>query len=189
VYLDNLYFYDAEGTGAPSEPAAPAPTPEADAADVISLFSDAYTDVPVDTWRTDWSDATLEDVEIQGNPTKKYTDLSFVGVETVANPLDVREMTHLHIDLWTPDPTAEPAVFRVKLVDFGADGAFGGDDDVEDELTLTATTTPALATGTWLSLELPLSDFAALVTREHVAQLILSGDPDTIFVDNVYFRR
>jgi hypothetical protein len=73
-------------------------------------------------------------------------------------------------------------------VDFGADGAFGGGDDVEHEVTLTAATTPGLATGTWLSLDLPLADFTGLTTRGHIAQLILSGDPNTVFIDNVYFR-
>jgi hypothetical protein len=32
-----------------------------------------------------------------------------------------------------------------------------------------------------------MSDFTGLVTREHIAQLIISGDPNTLFVDNVYF--
>ena len=30
-------------------------------------------------------------------------------------------MTHFHLDLWTPDAT----VFKVKLVDFGANGVWG----------------------------------------------------------------
>ena len=85
-----------------------------------------YTDVPVDTWRTDWSSAVLEDIMVAGNATKKYSELDFVGVETVANQIDATSMTHFHIDVWSADFT----LFAVKLVDFGADGAFGGGDDV-----------------------------------------------------------
>ena len=98
-------------------------------------------------------------------------------------------MTHIHLQLWTPDATASPAVFKVKLVDFGANGAFGGGDDVEHELTFTATTTPALATGSWVTLDVPLSAFTGLTTRGHLAQLIISGDLRTVFVDNVLFHR
>ena len=98
-------------------------------------------------------------------------------------------MTHFHMDMWTPDETADPAVFKIKLVDFGADGAFGGGDDVEHEITLTAASTPALASGQWLSLDIPLSEFTGLTTRGAVAQFIISGTPNTVFVDNVLFHR
>ena len=70
-----------------------------------------------------------------------------------------------------------------------ADGAFGGGDDSEAELTFDATTTPALATGSWVSFDIPMSDFTTLAARASIAQLILSGDPNTVYVDNVYFYR
>jgi len=65
--------------GGGGEPTDAAPTPNVDMTNVISMFSDAYTDVNVDTWRTDWSSATLEDVDVAGNATKKYSELNFVG--------------------------------------------------------------------------------------------------------------
>ena len=54
---------------------------------MISLFSGVYADVPVTTWRTDWSNGVLADVDIDGNATKKYSALDFVGIETVGNDL------------------------------------------------------------------------------------------------------
>jgi hypothetical protein len=182
VYVDNVLFYDEAGVL--NEPLVPAPTPEVAAENVISLFSDAYTDVPVDTWRTSWSQADFEDVEIAGNATKKYSNLSFVGIETIMNQLDLAEMTHFHLDVWTPDAEA----LYVKLVDAGANATIDGvgvADDTEDELTFDS---PTL--GQWIRLDIPLEDFAAMTTRSNVAQLILSGDPRgtvTLFVDNVYF--
>jgi hypothetical protein len=158
-----------------------APTPTRAAANVISMFSNAYTNVPVDTWRTDWSNATLTDLQIAGNDTKKYSALSFVGVEATTTPINASTMTTFHVDAWTPNMTA----FRVKLVDFGANGVFAGGDDVEHELTFT----PAL--NGWNSFEIPLADFAGLTTRGHIAQLIFSGLPDAagiVFIDNVYFH-
>ena len=34
----------------------------------------------------------------------------------------------------------------------------------------------------------PLSSFVNLTTRSHLAQLILSGDVGTLYVDNIYFH-
>ncbi len=185
VFLDNIYFYSA----VPSEPPSPAPTPSHAADSVISLFSDTYTDATVDTWSASWDQADVEDVQIGGNTTKKYTNLVFAGIEFTSSTIDASEMTHFRMDFWTPDATGDPAAFRIKLVDFGAGGVFGGGDDTEHELTLTAATDPALATGQWVSFDIPLSAFTGLTNRGHLAQLIISGDPNTVFIDNVYLRR
>ena len=187
VYVDNIYFYTGDGGGG-EEPTVAAPTPTVPEADVISLFSDAYTDVTVDTWSADFDDADVADIEIEGNPTKLYTNLVFAGIEFVSEQIDATAMTHFHMDVWTPDPTAVPAAFKIKLVDFGPDGDFNT-GTTEHEISLDDTTTPAMATGTWVGLDIPLSDFTGLTSRTNLAQLILSGDPNTVYVDNVYFYR
>jgi hypothetical protein len=164
-----------------ASPISAAPTPTLPQANVISLFSNVYTNVPVDTWRTSWSAATLADILIAGNATKKYSALNFVGIETVANQINVSNMTHFHVDYWTPNMTA----FRIKLVDFGANGSFAGGDDVEHELSFVPTQSG------WNSLDIPLSDFIGLITRNHIAQLIFSGNPSglgTVYIDNIYFH-
>jgi hypothetical protein len=176
VYVDNVFFYNLAG----SITAAPAPTLAA--SKVISMFSDTYTNVAVDTWRTPWSQGNLEDVVISGNNTKKYTALNFVGVETIASPINASSMTHFHTDIWSSDFTE----FKVKLVDLGANGVFGGGDDVEHEVTI-----PSPAKGVWVSLDIPLSSFTALTTKAHIGQLIYVGGPagnNTVYVDNVYFH-
>ena len=170
-------------------PTEPAPTPTRNPDSVISLYSDAYTDVSVDTWSTVWDNADVEDVLIGTDNAKKYTNLVFAGIEFTSTMVDASSMTHLRFDYWSPDATDGGQVFKVKLVDFGADGAFGGGDDVEHEISLDATSTPALASGTWVSYDVPLSDFAGLTTTGHLAQLIISGDPNTVFLDNIYFRK
>ena len=175
VYVDNVYYSNSGCVTA-------APDPTEDAANVISLFSNVYTDVPVDTWLTVWSSANLEDLQISGNDTKKYTNIDFLGIETVGpNVIDATSMTNFHIDVWTPNMT----IFRVKLVDFGADGIFGGGDDSEHEIEFVSP-----AQNEWVSYDIPLADFTGLASREHLAQYILSGQPiggGTAYVDNVYF--
>ncbi len=187
VYLDNLYLYREAAPPAPTAPTTAAPTPTRPAGSVISLFSDAYTNVPVGTWSAPWDDANVEDVQVAGNAVKKYSNFVFAGIEFTSPTVNASAMSGFHIDLWTPDPTASPAIFRIKLVDFGANGAFGGGDDVEHELTFDATTTPGLRTGEWMSFDIPLSAFTGLTTRGHLAQLILVSTPKTVYVDNVYF--
>ncbi len=162
VYVDNVYFYKQGGGGGGTEPTEPAPTPTYPAADVISLFSNPYTNVPVDTWSASWDQADVADVQIAGNDTKLYTNLVFAGIEFISQTVDATSMTHFRMDIWTPDPTALPAVFKIKLVDFGANGIFGGGDDVEHELTFNANSTPALDTGEWVIFDIPLSDFTGL---------------------------
>ena len=109
--------------------AAPTP-PVRNAANVISLFSDAYTNVTVDTWSAVWDNANVEDVSIGGNNTKKYSNLFYAGVEFTSSTVNATNMENFHMDVYTPDAT----VFKVKLVDFGPNGTYGGGDDVEHEI-------------------------------------------------------
>lgn len=179
---------DASGAitlNATAPPTVAAPTPSLPASDVISLCSNAYTDVPVDTWSANWDQADLADITIAGNAVKVYTNMVYAGIEFTTNPIDATAMTHFHLDVWVPGGTT----FRVKLVDFGADGAYGGGDDSESELTFNASSAPALVTGSWVGLEIPLENFTGLAARARVAQLILSGDTKTTYVDNVYFHK
>lgn len=186
VFMDNMYLYNGDpgggGGGDDDEPTIAAPTPTQSPTNVISLFSDTYSDVPVDTWRTDWSEADFADVTVAGNATKRYTNLDFVGIETVMNQLDISGMTHVHLDVWTADATS----FSIKLVDFGANGAFDGGDDVEHQVDFASP-----AQGQWISYDIPLSDFTGLTTRSNLAQYILVGQPtgaSSVWVDNFYFH-
>ncbi|KAA3658751.1 MAG: hypothetical protein DWQ10_10520 [Calditrichaeota bacterium] len=194
VYLDNIYFHnegDNGGSGGNNtEPATAAPMPTADAADVVSLYSNVYTNATIDTWSAEWDQADVEDAQVAGDDVKLYTNLVFAGVEFTSQTVDASAMTHFHMDIWTPDNTDAPTTFKVKLVDFGANGVWdGGGDDVEHELTFDASTTPALATGSWVAIDVPLSDFTNLTTTGHLSQLIISGEINTVYVDNIYFYK
>jgi len=166
-------------------PTEPAPTPTLSSDKVISLFSNAYTNVKVDTWNTHWlySTAENEDVQIQGNDAIRYRNLNFVGIEFTSQPIDATAMTHFHIDIWTPDAT-EGKTFKILLADFGADGAYGGNDDSSSEISVSS---PPLASQNWISLNIPLSSFSGLTSRSHLAQLVISGDLPNVYIDNVYF--
>lgn len=186
VYVDNIFWYGIdEGEDPVPAEAAPAPTEPAD--EVISLFSNAYDDVLVDTWSAVWDMATVEDVQIAGDDVKLYTGLVFAGIEFLSQPLDVSDMGYFHMDIWTPNSTDLPAVFKIKLVDFGPDGQYDGGDDSEHELTFDRNSVPSLQSEQWISFAIPMSDFENLTNLTSMAQMVLSGDLPTVYVDNVYF--
>jgi len=176
-----------------------APAPTKPAVRVISLFSDTYNNVPVDTWRTSWSAATLVDTTVSGNNIKKYTALDFVGIEFVSPgpQINATLADTFHISIWTPNANK----FGVKLVDFGPNGTYQGGDDSEGEVRFTSDPADvnlpnkvgeAPTQGQWNNYSIPLSRFvsAGLTGRTKLSQLILTGSPagaSTVYVDNVYF--
>jgi hypothetical protein len=165
-------------------PTEAAPAPDYDAEKVISLFSDEYTNEPVDTWSAEWDNADVEDVQIDGNSTKKYTNLVFAGIEFTSQPIDATATTYMRADVWIQDPT----FFTIKLVDAGADGIVGeGDDDSESEIRLTPETTPGMVAGGWSVLEIPLDRFSGLAARSNLAQMIITSSSSTAYLDNILF--
>lgn len=192
-YTFSIVAKDAAGNAAANNPLSvsatttamlAAPTPTIDASKVISMFSNAYTNVPVTTWKTDWSAAgALTDMQIAGNDTKKYEGVTFVGIETTgANVIDASTMLYFNVDILTDNVTS----LKIKLVDFGANGVYNGVglvDDKEHELTFVASLTG------WNSYKIPFADFTGLTTRAHMAQYIFTAAPTggSFYLDNMYF--
>ena len=179
IYLDNIMFSKATVL---AEPTVAAPTPTKAAADVISLFSGAYTNVPVDTWRTSWSAATLTEMKIGTDSVKKYSALDFVGIEMVASQKNITAMDSFEFDVWTPNSTS----LRFKLVDFGANGTFGGGDDKEHETTVTPTLNG------WNHVSTSIAGMTGLTTKANIAQLIFASAPtgtSIIYLDNILFSK
>lgn len=163
--LDNIYFYKVPTF--PITPTIAAPTPTVSAANVISVFSDSYTNVGSNL-NPGWGQATVvSQVSIAGNNTLKYTNLNYQGLEFAASQ-NVSGMTHLHIDYYTTDST----LLKTYLISPGP---------VETPKNLTVPTG-----GAWISLEIPLTDFNP-VNLANVIQMKFDGN-GTIFLDNIYFH-
>ncbi|MEM6641850.1 MAG: family 16 glycosylhydrolase [Bacteroidota bacterium] len=169
------------------EPTEAAPTPPTrNAADVISLYSDAYTNAPGINYSADFDEAALEEIMIAGNNTLKYTlNPNFFAFDFSGNKINASAMTEFHMDFWTPNDIANKAV-ALKMVDFGG----GSAESSVFELTLTQTQNgeiPALQTGTWISLDVPVSAFTGNTTRSDLAQFLVTfASNNTIYIDNVY---
>jgi uncharacterized protein YjdB len=173
--------------GGATAPTTAAPTPSKAAANVIAMYnsSGTYTNSPGINWCAGWSSAACSEYTIAGTTSvvKKYATLNFVGTEFYANPIDASTMTHLHVDVWTPDATK----FGIKPVNFGS-------PNQEAEVQLT---NPPIVTGAWISLDIPLTDFTAInpsMAFNNLQQLLFTDnfgtggvENGTFFIDNVYF--
>jgi hypothetical protein len=165
-----------------------APRPTLNPANVISIFSDAYTNVPVNYYNgywAPWQTTQSNDFSVLGDNVLSYTNFNFVGIEFSNPTVNATSMTHLHLDVFFPGPIAPGRQLRVIVVDFGANGVFGG-DDTRHSTTFTA---PTLVSQNWVSIEIPFSAMPGLGSRSKLAQLILEGgDNSNLYVDNIYFH-
>ena len=161
-------------------PTTIAAAPTRPAADVISLFTTVYTNRTVDTWRTSWSEGgnTLTDPFVIGTRNvKRYSLFNFAGIEFTSSPIDATAMTHLHVDIWTPNPSSN---LTIELVNgAGAPGTAIGRYQAG-----------ALASGSWVSLDIPLASFTGLSARSVLNQMLfVAAGPTVIYIDNVYLYR
>lgn len=170
---------DCGGTCAPcagQEPLTAAPTPPArNAADVVSIYSNAYSNVVLNELPTSWSQtASFTPVQIEGNDTWKMTGCEFLGMVTnYASGVDLSTMQNMHIDYWTPNNVG----IGVKIVNT-VDGG---------EAIASLGTTVA---GSWQSINVPMTDFAALGNKTKITQLLIDpNSPIILFVDNFYFYK
>jgi len=165
-----------------------APVPTRNQSNVISIFSDAYNNVPVNYYNgywQPWQTTVSNDFVVNNNNILNYTIFNFVGIEFSAPTVNATSMTHFHMDAFIPGPIAPGRQLRVIVVDFGADGSFGGGDDTRHSTTFTA---PFLVSQNWMSIDIPFSAMPNLLSRTNLAQIILEGgDGSVIYVDNIYF--
>lgn len=169
-----------------------APTPTLSPNNVISIFSDTYTNVPVNYYNgywQPWQTTESNNFSVLGDNVLNYTNFNFVGIEFSSPTVNANSMTHIHLDAFIPGPIAPGRQLRVLVVDFGANGVFGGGDDTRHSTTFTATTTTAVVSQNWISIEIPFSAMPGLLSKSHLAQIILEGgDNSIIYVDNIYFH-
>ena len=181
-----------------------APIPNRPASSVISIFSDAYTNVPVRHYNGFFSGSNTQggagsdpnNVDIQVSfPDGSldniihYTQLDFVSIgmyETVSR-VNVSGMTHFHVDINVQQAVNSGNFIRLELHSSLANGPTTSSGSfVLDSATLSN----ADANG-WISLDIPISSFPGFNDRANLGQIFfVSGGPGGIFniwVDNVYF--
>ncbi|WP_339659684.1 carbohydrate binding domain-containing protein [uncultured Polaribacter sp.] len=150
--------------------AAPAP-PTRDAKDVISIFSDKYTNITGVDFNPNWGQQTVYTAfELNGNAMLQYSNLNYQGIDFAGNVQDASSMETLHIDVWTADATS----IDIYPISSSSAEFFVKKELVKDQ---------------WNRLEIPLTEFTSqgLVISD-LKQFKLVG-AGSVFIDNFYFYK
>lgn len=157
-----------------------APVPEPDETDVLSLFSDSYTNTITANWNPKWQYSTAEYNEINtgSNRIAQYSGLNFVGIvfDKVA---DCSAMTHLHLDVMSLDEVGAGTEFKIEV--------HTTEGEAYNIVHLVRQDTYAgFRTNRWLPVDIPLN-----ANGKHITQLVLACDDNTrnILLDNIYFYK
>ena len=163
------YLYSSPTTGATAPPSRYA-------GDVISIFGDTYTNVPIDNYNPNWGQAGYGSANTSydpgdGSTLLYYPNFNYQGIQLVGGH-DASDMEYLHVDLWTLSTSA----IKVSPVNAGT--------GVGDALQ-----TISHSIGSWTSVDIPIGDFTGM-TWDNVIQMKFDGGngvTDAIYVDNIYF--
>lgn len=164
-----------------------APNPPARAAgDVVSVFSDAYTNPEIEYYNgfftPDGQTTKGGFIDVSGDGVIRYTDLNFVALKT-ASRVDASAMARIHIDIKVEDAQIDDGDFvRVLLLAQNPDGT-------ENQAFVNI---PAadLKAGEWIGFDRPLSDFSG-VNLSNLSLFFFVSDAtvSSILVDNIYFYK
>ncbi|MFK8059814.1 MAG: PKD domain protein [Polaribacter sp.] len=141
--------------------------------DVISIFSDAYTDVAGTNLNPDWGQGTkYTPFDLKGDAIIQYSNLNYQGIDIGAE-IDASSMETLHIDVWTADATS----INIYPLPNGVQSA--------DERFVTKT----LVANQWNSFDIPMTDFTSqTLPVDKLKQFKFVGS-GTVFIDNLYFYK
>jgi PKD repeat protein len=149
-------------------PTTLAPAPTEPAANVISIYSDTYTNITGVNIDPDWGQGTVTtEIEVLGEKVIKMAGLNYQGIDFAGNAQNVSGKTKLHVDVYCVVATD----IQIFVISPGK----------ENSVTVTT------EAGVWKSFDILLSNY----TTPNLSDVIqfkfeATGSP-TIFVDNIYF--
>jgi len=168
------------------------PEPTLDASQVVSIYSDSYTNEPVDYFNGFWAPYQTTqggEIQISGQNMLEYTDLNFVGIQFLVDvpTIDASGMNHFYFDIQPLEDIESTDFMRIEINDAGPDNTLGTGDDSSGSLNLTASD---FTNGEWTTINRPLSDFIGLSTTANLSQIIFVTDAtiENVFIDNVLFH-
>ncbi|MDD3079823.1 MAG: T9SS type A sorting domain-containing protein [Paludibacter sp.] len=148
-----------------------APTPALSEDKVISIYSDAYTNVSGTNFYPGWGQTTVaSEVALSGNNAMKYSNFNYQGIE-LGSHVDASGMTKVHIDIY---PTTETSVRLTPI----------SQTPTTQEL---PTSLGTLIADQWNSFDIPLSTYTNVVMSDIFQFKLDGGTGNTFYMDNLYF--
>ncbi len=157
------------------QPIASAKTPPfRQDSDVISIFSDEYTDIAGTNFFPNWGQSTIYTAfDLNGDAMIQYTNLNYEGID-IGSAVDASEMENLHIDMWVAND--------MSIDIYPLPSGVVSDDE--------RFVTKQLVANQWNSFDIPLTDFSDQgLPLDNLMQFKFVGAPvgETVFIDNLYF--
>lgn len=163
------------------QPVTSAPIPPSrQAANVISIYGSAYTNVAGTNYFPDWGQggqgSSWGEFNLNGDKMLNYVKLSYQGIALADNvTVDVSGMEFIHMDVWTAD---------LQKIETSLISKSNGERPVVKDL----------VANEWTSIDIPISAFTSQngFTVADIFQLKFVGTPwaaGTVFIDNIYFYK
>jgi hypothetical protein len=181
-----------------SFPVAPVPTLAQN--NVISIFSDKYTNVPVNYYNGYWAPYQTtkgEQTTIDGQNVLNYTEFNFVGTQ-LTTPLDISEMTHFSIDILMLELSTDIDLLLTFKNENSTATTFqqnriGQSYQLDPRAPVVHKDTDFEA-GVWETIKIPIRPTSETSLDKTGVNLIIienikSSNVKTIYVDNMYFYR
>ena len=158
-------------------PSTAAPVPPAmNASDVISLYSDAYTDIATN-FDQGWCGASsVEEVMVAGNATMAYLNNECQGIDFNA-AIDASSFTNMHVDVYIDETDFVGKVFNLKFVRAGGEAL---------EVNFNSASSPSLSGGAWISIDVAV-DLSAFTDLKQFG--ITNNNKNNSWYDNLYFYK
>jgi len=186
AYSFSIVAKDATGNVAANSPlvvpatttALPAPDisattpPVYSPAKVISIFSDAYTNVAGTNFNPGWGQSTaVSNIQIGTDNIMRYSNLNYQGT-VFGSDVNASNMKYLHIDVWTANETSLQ-IFPIM-----------NGDAFEKFYQVTPINLNA-----WNSYDIPLTAFTSqgLILSDLIQLKIVGAGGNTVYLDNIYF--
>ena len=181
-----------------SFPVAPVPTLSQN--NVISIFSDKYTNVPVNYYNGYWAPYQTtrgEQTTIDGQNVLNYTEFNFVGTQ-LTTPIDISGMTHFSVDIMMLElPTDIDLLLTFKNENSTAttfqQNRIGQSYQLDPRAPVVYKDTDFKA-GVWSTIKIPIRPTSQTSLDKTGVNLIIienikSSKVKTIYVDNMYFYK
>ncbi len=162
----------------PPAPSVAAPAPICNQANVISVYSDTYTNNIAGTnFNPNWGQsgfATATTFSLGGNQMRYYPYMNYQGIALGSNQ-NISAFETLRLNIWSADCSSID-IYLVTVAN--------GEKAVRRSLTLNA----------WNSIEIPLTEYTGqgiplTAIKEFKFVTITPGSNANIYVDNIYFAR
>lgn len=179
-------------------PVAPVPTLLQN--NVISVFSDHYTNVPVNFYNGFWQpfQTTLGgQVVVDGQNVINYTEFNFVGTQ-LTSPLNITEMTHFSVDIMMLELPTDIDLLLTFRNENSTSNTFQqnriGQNYQLDARAPVVFPSSNFQAGVWATIKIPIRPTSETSLDKTGVNLIIienikSSNVKTLYMDNMYFYK